>query len=486
MSLIIKKTINKKEIEKEWLSHQLKRDPHFLTRRQFLGKGVAGATVLTFMPPIFSLMTKSQSAKAAEEFTKVAVVFCLPGGYSLSAEFPAVGTEGKFLSVASYANLGVPGQDPKLAANVSSKYGAPMWMSQRLFKAFEAASPSVKDNLKVVAGWHSNSQDDSQNNANIPSPHILNCARAAGAKFRVGGTQMNSNTAAGGRGLPTVAVPGIKPAVASTLQQVKDLLTLKKGALSAISQDGLVAATSLAQTLTAGAKERFAAMNTGKQLQELSDVASKSVVGDVINDLALDPRTDPNLQTAFGITATTPDTDPRVPLAANTKLICDGLSPLMVVQVPSQFDYHDGTANWNATNGAHDKVIQTLMPILEACAAARRSIIVMFSTDGATSFSKDGIIAIGDKSEIHGVLYVVLAMNNEKVTQTFLGGMKSNDNAGGSAETDITRNNLQASPSHEGHVLTSSILGMQGLRPANFVAGNISADSFAALNIFKT
>lgn len=227
-------------------------------------------------------------------------------------------------------------------------------------------------------------------------------------------------------------------------------------------------------------------MNSGKQLQELSSLASQSVVGDVINEVVLDPRIDSNLQTAFGITANTPITDPKLPLAANTQLLTNGLSPLMVVQVPSQFDYHDGTANWDAINGAHDKVIQTLMPILEACAAARRSVIVMFSTDGATSFSRDGKIATGDKSEIHGVLYVVLAMNNEKVTQTFLGGMRSSDTAGGSADTDITKNNLQASPSHEGHVLTSSILGMQGLKPENFVAGNISADSFAKLNFFKT
>ena len=486
MSLIIKKTINKKEIEKEWLSHQLKRDPHFLSRRDFLGKGAAGATALTFMPTLFSLMTKSQSARAAGEFTKAAVILSLPGGYSLSGEMPPLNVTGGFLSTGSYANLGVPGQDPNLAANVSTKYGAPMWTSQRLFKAFEAASPSVKDNLKVVAGWHSNSQDDSQNNPNIPSLHVLAAAKQAGAKFRVAGTQMNSNSPAGGNGKPTVDFSGMKPAVASTLKQAQDILTLKKGPLSVISSDGLVAATSLAQTLTAAAKERFAAMNSGKQLQELSSLASQSVVGDVTNEVALNPRTDPILQTAFGITANTPLTDPKLPLAANTQLLTTGLSPLMVVQVPSQFDYHDGTANWDAINGAHDKVIQTLMPILEACAAARRSVIVMFSTDGASSFEKESKRSLGDKNEIHGVLYVVLAMNNERVTQTFLGGMRSSDTAGGSAETDITKNNLQATPSLEGHVLTSSMLGMQVLKPEDFVAGNISADSFAKLNIFKT
>lgn len=486
MNVILKFPKSKHEIEKEWLAHQLERDPNFLTRREFLGKGVAGVTAISFMPSLFALLTQSKTAKAANDFSKAGAILSLPGGFSLSAEAVPQTVSGAFLSLGSYKNLGVPGTNPSTSGAVSTKYGAPLWTSQRLFKAFEAASSQVKNNLKVVVGWHSNSQDDSSNNTNMPAPHILASIAKSGTRFRVMGTQVNSNTASGGRGLATADFAGAKPAVATTLAQAQNLLSLKQGSLSQMSTNSLIAASSLAKRLTETAALRFAAMTSGQQLSDISRTSANEVVNNVSSESVLDPRADAQIAQAFGISAATPLTDPKLPLAANVQLLANGISPVTVIQVQSNFDYHDGTANWNANNGAHDQVVQVLMPLLESCAAKRKSVIVMLATDGATGFGADSQTATGDKAAIHGVAYIVLSMNNEIPVQKFLlGGMKSSDTAGGSAETDTNLNILQKSPSYEGHVLTASLLGMQDLKPQDFVAGNITADDFVKLNIFK-
>ena len=487
MNVILKFPKSKREIEKEWLAHQLEHDPNYLTRREFLGKGVAGVTAISFMPSLFALLTQSKTAKAANDFSKAAAILSLPGGFSLSGEAVPQTVSGAFLTLGSYKNLGVPGTNPSTSGAVSTKYGAPLWTSQRLFKAFEAASSQVKNNLKVVVGWHSNSQDDSSNNTNMPAPHILASIANSGTRFRVMGTQVNSNTASGGRGLATADFAGAKPAVATTLAQAQNLLSLKQGSLSQMSTNSLIAASSLAKRLTETAALRFAAMNSGQQLSDISRTSANEVVNNVSSESVLDPRADAPIAQAFGISAATPLTDPKLPLAANVQLLANGISPVTVIQVQSNFDYHDGTANWNANNGAHDQVVQVLMPLLESCAAKRKSVIVMLATDGATGFGADSQTATGDKAAIHGVAYIVLSMNNEIPVQKFLlGGMKSSDTAGGSAETDTNLNILQKSSSYEGHVLTASLLGMQDLKPQDFVAGNITADDFVKLNIFKS
>ena len=487
MNVILKFPKSKREIEKEWLAHQLEHDPNFLTRREFLGKGVAGVTAISFMPSLFALLTQSKTAKAANDFSKAAAILSLPGGFSLSGEAVPQTVSGAFLTLGSYKNLGVPGTNPSTSGAVSTKYGAPLWTSQRLFKAFEAASSQVKNNLKVVVGWHSNSQDDSNNNPNMAAPHILASIANSGTRFRVMGTQVNSNTGSGGKGLATADFAGAKPAVATTLAQAQNLLSLKQGSLSQMSTNSLIAASSLAKRLTETAALRFAAMNSGQQLSDISRTSANEVVNNVSSESVLDPRADAPIAQAFGISAATPLTDPKLPLAANVQLLANGLSPVTVIQVQSNFDYHDGTANWNANNGAHDQVVQVLMPLLESCAAKRKSVIVMLATDGATGFGADSQTATGDKAAIHGVAYIVLSMNNEiPVQKLLLGGMKSSDTAGGSAETDTNLNILQKSPSYEGHVLTASLLGMQDLKPQDFVAGNITADDFVKLNIFKS
>jgi hypothetical protein len=487
MNVILKFPKSKREIEKEWLAHQLEHDPNFLTRREFLGKGVAGVTAISFMPSLFALLTQSKTAKAANDFSKAAAILSLPGGFSLSGEAVPQTVSGAFLTLGSYKNLGVPGTNPSTSGAVSTKYGAPLWTSQRLFKAFEAASSQVKNNLKVVVGWHSNSQDDSSNNTNMPAPHILASIANSGTRFRVMGTQVNSNTASGGRGLATADFAGAKPAVATTLAQAQNLLSLKQGSLSQMSTNSLIAASSLAKRLTETAALRFAAMNSGQQLSDISRTSANEVVNNVSSESVLDPRADAPIAQAFGISAATPLTDPKLPLAANVQLLANGISPVTVIQVQSNFDYHNNTADWNAPNGAHDQVVQVLMPLLESCAAKRKSVIVMLATDGATGFGADSQTATGDKAAIHGVAYIVLSMNNEiPVQKLLLGGMKSSDTAGGSAETDTNLNILQKSPSYEGHVLTASLLGMQDLKPQDFVAGNITADDFVKLNIFKS
>lgn len=488
MSIIIKKGLNLKEIKKEWIAHQLKRDPHFLSRREFLGQGAAGITALTFMPSIFSLMTKSQSARGADGFTKAAVVLTMPGGFSASPEVVPLDVSGNFLTPGSYRNLGRPGISTSTAGAISTKYGAPLWTAGKLFQMLEAVNPAITTaggKVYVAAGWNSNSQDDSNNNPGLPGPHILASAAQAGGKFRILGTQLGSNTDGGGRGRPTAEFPGMKPAVATTLAQAQDLLTSKKGALSTMSTNSLIAASTLAKKLTEGAMDRFAAMNSGRQLAELSKSATTDLVSNVASEAALDPRTDPRLQQAFGITTATAVADPRVPLAASTKLLVDGNSPLMTVQLGANFDYHDGTAGWDATGGAHALVMSTVSPILRACAAAKKSVGIMLSTDGASSFERDGQRSIGDKNEIHGSIYIFLCMENETPSKFLLGGMKSSDTAGGSANTDPAQNILMKGPSYEGHVLTASLLGMQGLNVANFSASTIPADDFVKLDIFK-
>lgn len=492
MKPIIKVPKNLRDIKKEWQAHQLEKDPLFLERREFMGKSAAGITALTFLPSIFALMTKSQTARAANELNSAAIILSLPGGFSASPEVVPLDVAGKFLTGGSYRNLGGPGNNPSLSNAISTAFGAPLWKQGRLCKALEAVRNEVEQKemqISVAVGWHSNSEDDSPNNASAPAPHIIAAIKRLGTKYRIMGTQVNSNNDGGGYALPTALFPGAKPAVASALREIQNLLTFKKGALANLSNPALGAAAVLAQKLTEGAMQRFKAMNSGRQLSELARSASQELVTHVKDNKTFDPRTDAMIAPFFGISAATPVTDPRVVLAANVKLITDGLSPVMTAQfnnVPfGSFDYHDGNTTWDSENGHHAFVVQTLIPILRACAAAGKSVGIMLSTDGGTSFD-DNRRAMGDYKLIHGCIYVFLTKKNgEKLAKFQLGGMRSND-SGGTANTDSNLNILQRHPSYEGHVLTASLLGMQGLKAEDFAVSNISAGDFAKLNLFKS
>jgi hypothetical protein len=491
MSVILKFPRSLYEIKKEWEEHQIKRDPHFLTRRQFLGQGAAGVTALTFMPSIFSLLTQSSVVRGATSFNQAAVVLSLRGGYSHAAEAIPVDISGNFLTAASYQNLGRPGIDPSNSpGSVSTQFGYPLWTQGRLFQALNNASSAVKNNVSVVAGWHSNSQDDSTSNPNMPGQQLLASVAKAGGNFRVMGTQVGSNTTAGGNGQPTAMEPGFQPVQASTLGQAQNLLTLKQGGFSGMSDSAVVAAANLAQAFSASAKARFQAMAGGTQLQEAVQSTSGDFAKNVASTGVLDPRTDPKISAAFGITSATAVTDPRVAIAASAQLVAQGKSPFMVAQLNANFDYHDGTPNWNAANGPHDLVAKTLVSLLESFAANQKSVIVMLATDGATGFANTVTgtntdpAATGDKAPIHGVMYVVLRMNGEApVQQNFLGGMRSGSQ-GGTADTSAA-NLLGQDPSYEGQALVASLLGMAGLDPSAYAVGTTPAQNLAALNIFS-
>jgi len=486
MSIILKTPKSLRDAHKQWLAHQLKRDPMFQSRREFLEKSAAGITALTFMPAIFSLLTKTQTAKAANELSAAAIILSLPGGFSASPEVVPLDIDGKFLQAGSYKNLGRPlGVNESFAEAISTSYGAPLWKTGKLFKMFESMAREVDDNgmkISVAVGWHSNSLDDSLNNPVIASPHILKALTDAKFKFRILGTQVNSNTDSGGRGKPTAEFPGFKPAVANNLKQVQDLMELKKGALSGVSEKALSAATVLAHRITVGAKARFAAMNSGRQLAELTEAANRDLVEKIGNTPKLVPiNLDPNIAPFFNLSDQT-----QLGVAANLKLITDNLSPLLALQINANFDYHDATTGWNDDiRGQHALVANTLRPILRACAKAGKSVGIMLSTDGATSFD-ESMRAIGDFAPIHGSIYIFLHKKSDPPLKRFqLGGMLNNEKDGGSANTDVNLNILQRHPSYEGHVLTASLLGMLGLEVKRYAVSNIKDTDFEFLNLFK-
>ncbi|MBM4317471.1 MAG: hypothetical protein FJ116_08320 [Deltaproteobacteria bacterium] len=488
MSIIIKTPVNLKEVKREWLAHQLKKNPHFHSRREFLGQSAAGVTALTFMPTIFSLMTKTHSAQAAVGFNARAVVLNCPGGLTITSEVVPQTVNGAFLTAGSYSTSGMPGQN--LTTGVSTKYGAPMWTASLFFQGLEQINAQIESlggKIYVAAGFHSNSQDDSTNNPIGVAPHIVSAAMQAGAKFRVAGTQLNSNNANGGRAQPSVDFPGVRPAVATTLAQAQDLLSVKKSALAAMSTDALVAGASLAEKLTQGATQRFQAMTGGRQLAELTRAANADLKTNVANENPLDPRTSTVLQSAYGITPSTAVTDPRVAMAASLQFLLNGISPVMVAQLQANFDYHDGTDGWaNPTTGQHALVFNTLKPMLLAAAQSRVSLGVYVQTDGASSMARDQKRSIGDANQIHGALYIYLCMNNEQAPSRFqLGGFRSNDNAGGSADTDTNVNILQRNPANEAHAFMASLLGMQNYKVADYAPPNTSRDVFEQLNIFN-
>ncbi len=490
MSIVINAQKSLREIQKEYLAHQLKRDPEFLSRRKFLGQTAAGVSAVTFMPALFSLMTKSLPAHAAPNFNASVATLNCPGGLSLCAEGPPQLVGGGFLTAGSYKSLGQPGVN-LTGTGVSMTYGAPLYTAGKLYQMLESIRPTVEANngkLYVAFAWHQASMDDSSSNKNLPGPHILNTVKAMGDRYRIMGVQVNSNSDAGGaRGQSSADFPGNKPAVATTLAQAQDLLTLKKGSLAQASTNALVAAAAGAKRLTEAAAQRFQAMTSGRALAELTKAANGELMANAANEAQLDPRTDNNIATAFGITTATAATDPRVPLAASTKMLVDGLSPYMVATLQANFDYHDGTAGWDAANtGQHAILANTMRPILLAHAVARKFLALAVVTDGATSFSANSKNASGDFSPIHGAMYVFLCFNNERPTQFLLGGFRSNDQAGGTANPDTNVNLVGRDSSYEAHALVASVLGMQRMRVQDYAPSNITSSDFNMLNLFRS
>ena len=476
-------TLTKKDNYKIWLSHQSKE----MSRRNFIINAGEATAATLLVPSLLAMLTSPRVAQAAIDFRPLVIFDCEGGGTFAKQVLPR-DQVGNLLP--AYDKLGMPNGFNPGTSPILSTYGAPVPSASLLGRALAdnpaafpilapigtlapnvAASAAVKANLKIISIC-APSADDSANNQMISSLAVSNLAVKLGAPMSVRSGLADGNTPSGGKSAPSQNIPGFKPAQANSLTAVQGLLSLKQGALTGFSDAQISSMVKLTTRLNDEQKSRLINMTSGAQLGAIAASAAKANEAKVASFNA-DPRVDASLTQEFSLTGL-PDTDPRVIAAAQMKLVRDGQAPVLVRRLTG-FDYHNqGVANWTAR---HQDLINQTMRVLNTMAAAGKSVMIHWNTDGATSNQFDN--PTGDLGVNHSSIVFVLSMNGAPKPTSFQIGHFTTAQAAAST-TDVAKG---TNASNIGHAVFANLAAFQGVPlPADIVPTGLDSNVF---NSFK-
>ncbi|NBV50052.1 hypothetical protein EBR78_02390 [bacterium] len=510
--MIIKSQKSKRDLTREHEHHQKQMPGDYYTRREFLERGLVGISSSLVVPSIFSIFTQSEIAAGITNDIKKVFIVDLPGGAGIGAEIALLMANGTMPAGPTYFRTGAPDN-----RSVNTQFGAPIWsvglLNQALtstsalantpntasiFNAFAptqitVASTEVRQRLKIIVLQHPNSMDDLSSNPTLGTQSIANAAIVAQMPYKVkGGLQGRSRTnfGTGGFAQPAFTYEGLNPAITNELSQLENLFKLNQGALASLNASQLQQVANASFAFSEAVKRTLGAVNPlagkasngSKNLQELASNTP---------DLDLTRATHPertfynDIFRFSGLNNSTQE-NRNLAIAANTKAVLDGLTPLAVFSENDQlYDYHipNPVDGWRTVQ--HPMMIDQTMKLLNALAAKNQSGIVAWHTNGAITFGP-GQTADGDGGSYHAGVLFVLSKPGDPVPESFRVGGANNEGGG---DSDINTNILARNPSFEGHALLANLLSLSGVPKSDFsrfMPGNISLAEFQALSKFRT
>jgi hypothetical protein len=341
-----------------------------VTRREFLGQGLATGIGLVTAPSLFGLFANPRSAAAALsadiETLKTAcgikslgagkipfICFDLAGGANFAGSNVLVGQQGgqlDFLSTAGYSKLGLPGDMIPASINpltgtsfVNTDFGLAFHSSSALLQGIseKALSRSTNINGAVIPA---RSDNDTANNPHNPMYGIAR-AGADGSLLTLIGSRSSES---GGNSMSPVSMidPTLRPTKVDQPSDVTGMVDTGK-LIGVLSQDDAVAVMESIERISRMKLDkvdtRVSADAVIKDLVQCGYVKAADIADRFGDPKTLDPALDPDIVGPLGIFDKTEfDNDSEFRKTASVmKMVVNGFAGAGTVTMGG-YDYHTG------------------------------------------------------------------------------------------------------------------------------------------------
>lgn len=367
------------EQAEEIVAREVQRPSHSLiSRRDFLAQGILGFSAMLSLPAhsfldLEGLATQCGADPSAPQSLPF-LVFDMAGGAALPANFLVGKAGGPEDLLAQYTFLG---WNPRESGALNKDFGLPMSAkySGLLKGILEKASPNARKNLRLGSFCHFAQDDSTSNRLNAAC-----LAMKAGTRgvFLSNGLGVEDSPS-GGNSSPVFLDPVFRPSFARSIEDVLASTNFGGPALEGVSFEAKKSLALSSLALRDIQAPLLEGTTEGKVLSELSECAYKKSLSFLENVSGLDPRTNPVVQSVYGISQETPGNSPLAMAAAISFNSLAGHSG------PSTWtlggcDYHDGTQE---TGDKKDKIMgDTIGLCLELAHRLQKPFFFQLLTDG--------------------------------------------------------------------------------------------------------
>lgn len=346
------------------------------SRRELMGLGLQGLAAYSLSSLIPARRALAETLSSYPSF----MVFDLVGGAALPGNFLVGGKNGSSDLLNKYDLLGF---NPAKSI-LDNRFGLPAPKNiSRVFEGMIATmSAETQKNVRLTSILHQ-AGDDSNINTTSALGLVAEYLRRKDL-FKQKGMGLQG-TSSGGRTQLSLDLAPIRPEQLSNVTQL-NLLT----GLGFIKADG-VSDTNI-NKFTAAQKElnlkHIQDLSEGKQNKFFDQMAEMydNYVKANLNIVNLDPRTNPNTQTLFNLTANTSETDQSA-IAAGIANACmtQFVGPSCIAI--DGYDYHDGTQSTG--DAADERAGQMIGRCVELASKYQRPFFFQILTDGSCSASQN-------------------------------------------------------------------------------------------------
>lgn len=372
-------------------------------------------------PSILGMLLKSQLAEAALTCpSAIAPTGLIPflaidcaGGAGLSAN-AVVGsqTSGALVALPSYSKRGLTYSPASTPGSIDSRFGtsfhsgpSPADSTRPLSKVFEGiittASASTQANTRIVSLCHT-SQDDSSSNELNPTIAVAR-AGLLGRYYKNG--IGNRSSSSGGNSAPSLIDGSLRPLTAYSVSGVLDALSYGPTltSYSAVQKTKMAKALS---SLSQSQGAKFSTMPMNDQFQTLVNCGLVSNESLTTGAPTVDPRLDANMQSVYGLTATSNDQNAfRASVVYNVLMGNAGPSTIVV----DGCDYHNSKLPDDPQHGDLTDLIigQQIGRAIEAAARLGKPLFIAVFSDGSTYSTADTRVWTGDDGSASLALLVM-------------------------------------------------------------------------------
>lgn len=381
-----------------------------ITRRDFVSRGLISGGGLILAPSILGILLKSQIAEAALTCpSAIAPSGLMPflsidcdGGAALSAN-AVVGsqTSGPLVLLPSYNKRGLTYNPASTPGSIDSRFGTPFHSgpspsdtTKPISKIFEGiittASAATQANTRIVTICHT-SDDDTSNN--LLNPAIAAARSGLGGKYYKNGIGAR-NSASGGNSAPSLSDGSLRPLYANSVTSVLEAVNF--GATVSSYQPSFKSKMAKAiSSLTSSQGAKFASLSANEQFHTL--VNCNMISNEMLAAAAtgIDPRLDANMQSLFGITATSTDQN-AFQASIIYNVLMGNAGPSTIVQ--GGCDYHDNLPPTDPRHGDTTdlQIGQKIGRAIEAAARLGKPIFIAVFSDGSCVSNPDTRVWVGD------------------------------------------------------------------------------------------
>jgi len=376
-----------------------------LSRRDFLGAGIIQFGGFLALPPMMKMMGQGGLAKAANVVCNTASASDLPalitlnlaGGAGLSANWMPL--DQGLQPLPSYSKMGW-GVGAPAVTDFANK--APFFAGSPLITALRTAVPDALAMMNTnFVGVAVRSQDDSSGNRF----DITGLSKAAGLTGTLLANLGTSNTATGNNTQPAYIAPP-SPLVVGRYEDISGALSVS-GSLTKLSARA-PALFSTIQKLNTMQAQKYAAMNYGKQLEELMVCRSQDNTNLVSNpnSIATDPLSEPLIAGVWGLNNNTAKSSRDYVFATLVYNALKGTAGSANLTIGG-YDYHNGS---RATGDTKDAEAGTVIGrIITSAYRLNKKVFILVTSDGSVTSTESDASGSGWTSDggVRGSSYMI-------------------------------------------------------------------------------